>query len=76
MLKMLILIFIIAEVMYLIKYIYSNVQKYVFTNEINFEERYGKNTWVLITGCSSGQGQRFAYEFAKRNFNIIILGSL
>ena len=75
MFKMLILIFIIVEIMYLIKYVYSNIQKYVFTNEINFEERYGKNTWVLITGCSSGQGQRFAYEFAKRNFNIILVGN-
>jgi short-subunit dehydrogenase len=75
MFKMFILIFIIVEIVYLIKYIYSNIQKYVFTHEINFEERYGANTWVLITGCSSGQGQRFAYEFAKRNFNIILVGN-
>jgi short-subunit dehydrogenase len=75
MIKILVLIFIIAEIFYFIKYVWLNIQKHVFTNEINFEERYGKNTWVLITGCSSGQGKRFAYEFAKRNFNIILVGN-
>jgi len=43
--------------------------------EIDILERYGKDSWVLITGASSGQGKRFAIEFAKRKFNIILSGS-
>lgn len=35
---------------------------------------YGPRSWVLITGCSSGQGRRFAIEFARRRFNIILVG--
>jgi H2-forming N5,N10-methylenetetrahydromethanopterin dehydrogenase-like enzyme len=54
-------------------FIYTNKKnkKKVYTKEINLSERYGNNTWVLITGCNSGQ---MAYEFAKRNFNIILMG--
>ena len=38
--------------------------------------RYGKGSWVLVTGSSSGQGKRFALEFAKRGFNILLSGSV
>jgi len=38
-------------------------------------KRYGKGSWVLITGASSGMGRRFAIEFAKRGFNLILIGS-
>jgi NADP-dependent 3-hydroxy acid dehydrogenase YdfG len=48
--------------------------KYFFTEEIDLTAKYGVNTWVLVTGCSSGQGKRFAIEFAKRGFNIILTG--
>jgi len=43
--------------------------------EVNFTERYGVNAWVVITGGSSGQGRRFALEFAARGFNILLVGS-
>jgi short-subunit dehydrogenase len=36
---------------------------------------YGKNSWVIITGASSGQGKYFAHEMAKRDFNLILIGS-
>ena len=68
-------IMIMIQIIYFLKYINNYIQKYWCTQEINLSERYGKNTWVLITGCSSGQGERFAYEFAKRNFNIILVGN-
>lgn len=48
--------------------------KHFLITELNLTERYGKNTWVFITGCSQGQGKRFALEFAKRGFNIILSG--
>ena len=42
--------------------------------EVDFTERYGKNTWACITGCSSGQGKQFALKLAERNFNILLIG--
>jgi short-subunit dehydrogenase len=63
------------QILCIFKYVYNNIKKYLFTTELNLTERYGENTWVLITGCSSGQGERFVYEFAKRNFNIILMGN-
>jgi len=68
-------LFIIWQVIYILKYMYYYTKKYFFTHEINLEKRYGGNSWVLITGCGSGQGERFALEFAKRNFNIILVGN-
>lgn len=65
------LIFVLVK---FIIYIYDIIVKFYFTEEIDLISRYGKNTWVLITGCSSGQGKRFAIEFAKRGFNIILTG--
>lgn len=35
---------------------------------------YGPQTWVLVTGCGSGQGRRFAIEFAKRGFHVALCG--
>jgi short-subunit dehydrogenase len=35
---------------------------------------YGPGTWALVTGCGSGQGKRFAIEFAKRGFHVILMG--
>jgi NAD(P)-dependent dehydrogenase (short-subunit alcohol dehydrogenase family) len=33
------------------------------------------NPWVVITGGSSGQGREFAMQFARRKFNIVLIGS-
>ena len=33
-------------------------------------------TWVVITGGSSGQGREFALQFARRGFNILLIGSI
>uniref|UniRef100_A0A6C0HVC8 SDR family NAD(P)-dependent oxidoreductase n=1 Tax=viral metagenome TaxID=1070528 RepID=A0A6C0HVC8_9ZZZZ len=41
----------------------------------NLIERYGNDSYVMITGASRGQGQFLAYEFAKRKFNLILIGS-
>jgi 17beta-estradiol 17-dehydrogenase / very-long-chain 3-oxoacyl-CoA reductase len=39
----------------------------------DLSKRYGKGSYVLITGASDGIGRQFALEFAKRGFNIILL---
>jgi len=40
----------------------------------NLVKRYGKGTWALISGASDGIGKGFAFELAKRGFNIVLLG--
>ena len=70
-----IIFFVLIQIILFILYVFHFFKKYFFTNEIDFKERYGENTWVLITGCSSGQGKLISHEFAKRGFNIILIGS-
>ena len=43
--------------------------------KINLLGRYGPNSYVIITGASSGQGYHFAKEFAKEGFNLFLIGS-
>lgn len=51
------------------------IYKYFIMKEKNLPERYGKNSYVMITGTSSGQGYYFAKEMAKRGFNLILVSS-
>ena len=40
----------------------------------NLPERYGKGSWVVVTGPTSGIGLAYAIEFAKQGFNIVLMG--
>jgi 17beta-estradiol 17-dehydrogenase / very-long-chain 3-oxoacyl-CoA reductase len=51
------------------------VHKHFICNGVNLPKRYGKDSYVLITGASSGQGKYFAKEFARNGFNLILVGS-
>jgi short-subunit dehydrogenase len=53
----------------------QGIYKYFLISELDLAKRYGQNSWVVITGASSGQGHDFALEFAKRGFNILMIGS-
>jgi short-subunit dehydrogenase len=53
----------------------KGIYKYFLISELDLLKRYGTNTWVIITGASSGQGKDFSLEFAKRGFNILMIGS-
>ena len=39
----------------------------------NLQERYGKGSWVVITGASMGIGFAYCKAFAKRGFNIVLI---
>ena len=39
----------------------------------NLIERYGRDSWVVITGASDGIGKAFAIEFAALGFNIVLI---
>ena len=72
--KILFIFFIIYEILIILKKIYLFTYKYFIAKEVNFIERYGKNTWACITGCSRGQGKQFALKLAKRGLNILLIG--
>jgi 17beta-estradiol 17-dehydrogenase / very-long-chain 3-oxoacyl-CoA reductase len=40
---------------------------------LNLLERYGSNSWVLVTGATEGIGREFCEQFAKKGFNIILV---
>ena len=74
-----ILLFFLVEMIVLVYQFLSGTYKYFMLNEKNLYEYYrtidNKNPYVVITGASSGQGKHFALEFAKRNFNLLLIGS-
>jgi 17beta-estradiol 17-dehydrogenase / very-long-chain 3-oxoacyl-CoA reductase len=56
----------------LVSYIPS-VYNLTLRRPLDITERYGKGTWVVITGCTAGIGEAFSHEFASRGFNIVLL---
>ena len=41
--------------------------------EKNYAERYGANSWAIVTGGSDGLGLGFCEEFATLGFNICMI---
>jgi len=39
----------------------------------DFSARYGKNSWVVITGASAGIGKGFSEELGRRGFNVVLI---
>jgi short-subunit dehydrogenase len=71
-----ILLCIAIQFLLIVNYFKNFIYKYFLLKEIDLKKKYGENSWVLITGCSSGQGKLLALEFAKRDFNIILSGNI
>jgi short-subunit dehydrogenase len=55
--------------------ILQGIHKYFIIKELDLIDRYGSNTYCVITGPSSGQGRLLAEKFAKRGFNLLLIGS-
>ena len=73
--KYFIYILVIYQILLFIYYSNKFIYKHFLMKELNLLERYGKNSYVMITGPSSGQGYYFAKEFSKRGFNLFLIGS-
>jgi len=39
----------------------------------NLAARYGRNSWAVVTGASSGIGEQFAFQLASHQFNIVLV---
>ncbi|XP_063710029.1 inactive hydroxysteroid dehydrogenase-like protein 1 [Culicoides brevitarsis] len=53
--------------------IFCNLVRPLFQPETNktLAERYGE--WAVITGCTDGIGRQYAFEFASRGINIVLI---
>ena len=45
-------IFIFVQILLILSYNYNFLMKHFIVKEINMIDRYGKDSWVLVTGCS------------------------
>ena len=72
---LIILVLFLIQLFLLMLSLLQGIYKYFLISELDLVKRYGQKTWVIITGASSGQGKDFALEFAKRGFNILMIGS-
>lgn len=68
--KLLIKLIVLQYTCKLIMFIYKSC----FRKRLNLTQRYGENTWVVVTGSTDGIGRGICEEFAKEGFNIILVG--
>jgi hypothetical protein len=64
---------IIFLICWFIEKILSFIYKNFIRKQLNFLERYGPNSWVLVTETTDGIGRQFCEEFSiriQRNFSI------
>lgn len=71
------LLYILIPILYFIVYfIYKYGILAIVSNKDTLLRMHGVDSWVVITGASSGIGEKLAYDFASLGFNICIIGSL
>ncbi|CDW79730.1 short chain dehydrogenase reductase family protein [Stylonychia lemnae] len=44
-----------------------------FRDAYNLRERYGAESWVVVSGATNELGQQFAHEFTKQGFNLVLI---
>lgn len=58
---------------YFIYGLFVYVHKYFLRKKLNLLERYGKGSWALVTGASSGIGAQYCKQLARDGFNICLV---
>jgi len=76
MIKQFIYIIVVYQLLLFLFYTLRFLHRHFMMRKINLLERYGENSYAMITGASSGQGYHFAKEFAKEGFNLFLIGSV
>ena len=71
-----IIVMVIFQIGLLIVSLVNFIYKYFLMKEKDLPKRYGRKSYVVITGTSSGQGYYFAKEMAQRGFNLILILSI
>jgi 17beta-estradiol 17-dehydrogenase / very-long-chain 3-oxoacyl-CoA reductase len=52
-----------------LRFIYTNF----FRKRLNLKNRYGEDSWALVTGATDGIGKALCEELVKEGFNIILV---
>ena len=76
MLKFFIYLLVVYQLLLLFYYFCRFIYRHFIMKKKDLLKRYGYNSYVLITGASSGQGYHFAKEFASLGFNLFLIGSI
>ena len=76
MLKFFIYLLVVYQLLLLFYYFCRFIYRHFIIKKKDLLKRYGYNSYVLITGASSGQGYHFATEFASLGFNLFLIGSI
>lgn len=63
------LLIVIYTLFILLRFIYKNFIR----KRINLKNRYGQDSWALITGATDGIGKALCEELAREGFNIILV---
>ena len=58
---------------YLLVWFYRYIYRLFFVKPVNLRERYGENSWAVITGGSDGIGLGVARRLAVEGFNIVLI---
>ena len=64
-----------STIINLLKFSFDSL-KFINIYKKNLLNIYGKKSWIIVTGASSGQGKDYSIEFAKRGFNILMIGRI
>jgi short-subunit dehydrogenase len=53
-----------------LRYLSSNILRRTY----NFSDRYGRGSWVLVTGATGSIGYAFCEQFAEQGLNVVLVG--